>query len=450
MNRILATAACFAAIVFFFAAESFASDQIPAPPQDHPIVLVGGTIHTMVGKTIEGGMLLFDRGKIVAIGKEVSVPPDAEKVDITGLHVYPGLIALNTTLGLVEIGAVRATVDYAELGEINPNVRAEAALNPDSELLPVARWNGITLAQIVPRGGLISGLSALIMLDGWTWEDMTLKAPTGLHVRWPAQARRRFGPPYTAGQEQEKRLRERVEKIKRTFREARAYLKAKEAEREKGVPYHETDLRYEAMIPVLKGEVPVFVTANGLAEIEEAVAWAAAENLRIVLVGGRDAWRVAGLLKSNRIPVVVTGTHTLPARQWEPYDAPFTLPGKLFRAGVRFCIAGTGNASAEGNLPYHAATAVAFGLPHDEALRAITLYPAQILGVSDRVGSLEAGKDATLIVTTGDPLEVTANVKMEFIQGRKIDLTSRHTQLYTKYKIKLERELAGRKPAPEH
>ncbi len=424
-----------------------ASDQIPAPPQDHPIALVGGTVHTVSGGDISRGTVLFDRGVIKAIGQDIPLPPGTEKIDITGLHVYPGMIALNTTLGLVEIQAVRATVDYSELGDINPNVRAESALNPDSELLPVARWNGITLAQIVPRGGLISGLSALIMLDGWTWQDMTLKAPTGLHVRWPSAGGRRyfFGPPPSRRADQEKRRLERVEKIKRTFRRARAYMLAKEAEMKKGVPYHETDVRLEAMIPALKREIPVFVTANGLTEIEEAVAWAAAENLRMVLVGGRDAWRVPGLLKEKNIPVVVTGTHTLPARQWEPYDAPFTLPAKLYKAGIRFCIAGTGNASAEGNLPYHAATAAAFGLPRSEALRAVTLYPAQILGVANRVGSLEVGKDATLIVTTGSPLEVTSNVKMEFIQGRKIDLTSRHTQLYAKYKIRLERELSGKK-----
>jgi len=433
--------------VLILAAGGRASDQIPAPPQDHPIALVGGTVHTVSGETIPGATVLFEKGIITAIGKDVSLPPNTEKIDITGLHVFPGLIALNTTLGLVEIRAVRATVDYAEVGEINPNVRAETALNPDSELLPVARWNGITLAQVVPTGGLISGRSALIMLDGWTWEDMTLKAPTGLHVRWPATMRGGYMFYRRTAQtgDREKRRLEQVEKIKRTFREARAYMLAKEAETRKGIPYHQTDLRYEAMIPALKGQIPVFVTANGLTEIEEAVAWAAAENLRMVLVGGRDAWRVPDLLKENRVSVVVTGTHTLPARQWEPYDTPFALPAKLYRAGIRFCIAGTGNASAEGNLPYQAATAVAFGLPRAEALKAITLYPAQILGVADRVGSLEPGKDATLIVTTGCPLEVTSNVKMEFIQGRKIDLTNRHTQLYSKYKIKLERELAGKK-----
>ncbi len=425
--------------LMFLSFSALASDQIPAPPQDHPIALVGATIHTVSGETIASGTVLFEKGVITALGSDVTLPPGTEKIDVSGLHVYPGLIAMNTKLGLTEINSVRATRDYAEVGEINPNVRAEIALNPDSELLPVARWNGITLAQVAPSGGLISGRSALIMLDGWTWEEMTLKSPVGLHVRWPSRfvSRGPFMAPLIGGKDD--RRKGQIRKIKDAFRAARAYMKAKAAETRKGVPYHDTDMRWEAMIPVLKGEVPVFVHANNLQEIEEAVEWARDEGLRMVLVGGRDAWRVADLLRENNVAVVVTGTHTLPARRWEDYDSPFTLPAKLQQAGIQFCIAGTGNASAEGNLPYHAATAVAFGLPREEAIRAITLYPAEILGVADRVGSIQVGKDATLIVTDGDVLEVPTRVKMEFMQGRKIDLTSKQTELYAKYRIKYER-----------
>jgi imidazolonepropionase-like amidohydrolase len=430
--------ALFSAIFLFIASLGRASDQIPAPPQDHPIALVGGTVHTVSGQTIENGTVLFDKGVIVAVGRDVPLPGGTEVIRVDGLHVFPGLVAMNTILGLTEIGSVRATQDYSEMGEINPNVRAEAALNPDSELLPVARWNGITIAQVVPRGGLISGRSAAIVLDGWTWEDMTLEAPVGLHIQWPSAGGRRY---YfmQRSRESRERIQERIEKIKRAFAEAKAYLKAKQAETRKVVPFHESDVRWEAMIPFLKGEKPVFIHANDLKAIEQAITWGQKEGLKMVLVGGRDAWRVPDLLKENDVPVVVTGTHRLPSRQWEPYDEPFTLPVKLYKAGIRFCIAGTGNASAEGNLPYHAATAVAFGLPEEEAIRAITLYPAQILGIADRVGSIEKGKDATLIVTTGSPLDVTTRVKMEFIQGRKIDLTSKHTQLYVKYKTKYER-----------
>jgi len=422
-----------------YAGQVWGSDQIPAPPQDHPIALIGGTIHTISGATIEDGIVLFESGRITAVGREVQLPPGTEQIDVRGKHIYPGFIAAATILGLTEIGAVRATRDYAEVGEINPNVRAETAINPDSELLPVARANGITLAQSIPTGGLIAGLSALIMLDGWTWEDMTIKAPVGLHVRWPSMRIIRAPWMTQSPKEQKKRRDEQIRKIKEAFAAARAYMKAKEAESQKGVPYHDTDLRWEAMIPALKKEIPVFVHANDIQQIEAAVDWATEEDLRMVLVGGRDAWRVADLLKEKNIPVIITGTHTLPMRRWEPYDTPFTNPLKLYEAGVKFCIAGTGNAANERNLPYHAATAVAYGLPKEEALKAITLYPAEILGVADRVGSIEVGKDATLIVTNGDPLEIPTQVEMEFIQGRKIDLSSRHTQLYAKYRTKYER-----------
>jgi imidazolonepropionase-like amidohydrolase len=419
-----------------------ASDQIPAAKQNHPIALVGGTIHTVSGPIVENGTILFVDGKITALGTNVELPAKTEGIEIPGKHVYPGLIAANTILGLVEINAVRATRDFAEVGEINPNVRAEASINPDSELLPVARANGITLALSIPTSGLIAGTSALIMLDGWTWEDLTLKAPVGLHVRWPSIGISHSRFVTKSKEEQLKERDQKLRKIREAFAEARAYLKAKTAEVQKGVPYHDTDLRWEAMIPVLKKEIPVFVQANEIRQIQAAVDWASDEDINMVLVGGQDAWRVADLLKEKNIPVIIGGIHRLPLRRWEAYDTPFTLPLKLHEAGVAFCIASQGGsfgAAHERNVPYHAATAAAYGLPKAEALKAVTLYPAQILGVADRVGSLEVGKDATLIVTDGDPLEITTQVEKEFIQGRNIDLNSRHTQLYKKYKTKYQR-----------
>lgn len=419
-----------------------ASDQIPAPKQDHPIALLGGTIHTVSGAALANGTIVFNDGKITALGTDVTLPEGTEQIDVQGKHVYPGLIAANTILGLVEINAVRATRDFAEVGDVNPNVRAEVSINPDSELLPVARANGITLALSVPTSGLIAGTSALIMLDGWTWEDLTLKAPIGLHVRWPAMGVSRSPFVTKSKKEQLKERDEKLQKIREAFAEARAYLKAKDAEAQKGVPYHNTDLRWEAMIPVLKKEIPVFVHANDIRQIQAAIDWATEEDIKMVLVGGQDAWRVADLLEEKNIPVVIGGIHRLPMRRWEAYDTPFTLPLKLHEAGVTFCIASQGGsfgAAHERNLPYHAATAAAYGLPKEEALKAVTLYPAQILGVADQVGSLEVGKEATLIVTDGDPLEITTHIEWEFIQGREIDLSSRHTQLYQKYKTKYQR-----------
>lgn len=413
--------------------------QIPGKPQDRPVALVGGTIHTVSGSTIENGTVLFDKGKIVAIGTNVVTPAGAEVIDITGKHVYPGFIDANSNIGLVEIGAVRATRDLAEAGTINPNVRAEVAVNPESEIIPVTRANGITVALTAPEGGLISGRSAAIMLDGWTWEEMTLKAPVGLHINWPRMTLIR-SPFITQSEEEQKKGRDKqLKEIKTAFAEARAYANAKKAEAQLGVPYHATDLRWEAMIPVLEGKVPVFVNANEITEIEAAIAWADEEKVKIVIAGGRDSWRAAALLKARNIPVIVGPILTLPMRRWEDYDSPFTVPLKLYNAGVRFCIAGDGGAAHERNLPYHAATAAAYGLPKEEALKSVTLYAAQILGIHDRVGSLEVGKDATLIVTDGDPLEITTHVEREFIQGKSVDLTSRHTRLYQKYFEKYRR-----------
>jgi len=402
-------------------------------------------VHTVSGPTVEGGTILFEEGRIVAIGTEVAVPEEAERIAVGGKHVYPGLIAANTILGLVEIGAVKATQDHAEVGDIKPSVRAEVAVNPDSEQFPVARANGVALSLTVPSGGLISGTSALLMLDGWTWEDMTLKAPVGLHVRWPRMTVGR--PPGVTKAEAEKQLKRRdaqIQKIRNAFSEARAYLKAKGAEAQESVPFHDTDVRWEAMGPALRKEIPVFVHANDLRQIQAAVSWAKEEGVRMVLVGGRDAWRAAELLKEKDIPVIVAGIHVVPRRRWEAYDAPFTNPLRLHETGVRFCIAGRGGYHRERNLPYQAATAAAYGLPKAEALKAVTLYPAQILGVSDRVGSLEVGRDATLMVTDGDPLEIRTQVERLYIQGRDVDLTSRHTQLYEKYRTKYRRlGLAG-------
>ncbi len=432
-----------AAVFWLFGPGSaVASDQIPAKPQDHPIALVGATIHTVSGETIARGTVLFIDGKITALGTNVPLPDGTEKIDVSGKHIYPGLISANSRLGLLEIGAVRATRDFAEVGDIKPNVRAQVSINPDSELLPVARANGLTLVHTIPLGGLISGTSALIRLDGWTWEEMTYVAPVGLYVDWPFMGVRHVPWVTKTDKEQLKERDEKIAKIKNAFAEARAYLKAKEAEAVKGVPYHATDVRWEAMIPFLKKEKPVLLHARGLRQIEAALDWATSEDLKIILVANQDAARVADRLHDLDIPVIYEGTLTTPRRRWEPYDMPFAAPKKLYDAGVKFCISGSGGtfeAAHERNLPYHAAMAAAFGLPKEEALKAVTLYPAQILGVADRVGSLEVGKDATLIVTDGDPLEIRTHVEQEFIEGRKIDLSSRHTQLYEKYRIKYER-----------
>lgn len=423
--------------------------QIPATAQSQPIALVGATVHPVSAAPIEDATIVFDTGKIVALGQSVAIPANARRIDAKGKHVYPSLIAANTTLGLIEIGSVRATVDMSETGPINPNVRAEVAVNPDGEMIPVTRSNGVALAVTVPQGGIISGTSALLMLDGWTWEQMTMRAPLGLHVNWPNMTPRRGGfGARQSEEEQRKQREENLKQLKEAFAAARAYMKAKEAETQKGTAYHETDARWEAMIPALKREIPVFVSANEVKQIQAAVQWAEDENLRLVIVGGRDAWRVARLLKEKNVAVVYGQVHDLPSRTWEAYDTPFTTPKKLHEAGVKFCIANFDNSNVR-NLPYEAATAAAYGLPKEEALKSITLHAAEILGVSDQVGSLEVGKDATLFITTGDPLEITTQVERVFIQGRDLDLGDKHKALYRKYSEKyrqLQNVNSGAKP----
>lgn len=425
----------FILIVCLFAANTNANDQIPAPPQTKPIVLLNGTVHPVSGDTLNDANVLFENGKITAIGNAISLPENVVRIDISGKHVYPGLIALNTKIGLNEIGAVRATDDIAETGSINPNVRANAAFNPDSELIPVARANGIAIVQSMPVSGLISGLSSLMMLDGWTWEDMTLKSPLALHINWPSMSFNR------ENKESKERRDERIQQIKDTVKEARAYWKAREA----APGEHDTDSRWEAMKPVLDGEVPVMIQADDVREIQASITWALDEGLKVILSGGRDSWRIAEWLKELEVPVVVYNAHTLSFREWEPYDTGFTLPKKLYEAGVKYCISypGSGYASEDPhlrNLPYQAAASAAYGLPKEEALKALTLYPAQIIGMSDRIGSIDTGKDATLIVTSGDPLEIRTQIERMYIQGREIDLTSRHTQLYEKYKTKYQQQ----------
>jgi imidazolonepropionase-like amidohydrolase len=420
------------------------ASEIPAKAQDHPIALVGATIHPVSGPVIEHGTILFDKGKIVAIGASVDLPKGTESIDASGKHVYPGMIDSRTTLGLVEIGSVRATRDVSETGSINPNIRAEVAVNPESEVIPVSRANGVTLAMTMPEGGVIGGTSAVIALDGWTWEEMTYKAPAGLVVNWPSMTINRAWWERRSEEDQKKARDKALNELRNAFKDARSYVQAKRSESNGNPVYHKTDLRWEAMAPALDGKIPVLLDAEEIQQIEAAVAWAEQENLKLVIMGGYDSWRVAELLKAKHIPVIASPMLRLPWRRYEEYDEPMALPKKLYEAGVQFCIAGDSDPSNERNLPYHAAMAASYGLPKDEALKAVTLYPAQILGIADRVGSLEVGKDATLIVTDGDPLEIKSNVRMEFIQGKTISLASRHTHLYDKYKEKYRRMGIGK------
>ncbi|MFC1608397.1 amidohydrolase family protein, partial [Candidatus Latescibacterota bacterium] len=302
------------------------------------------------------------------------------------------------------------------------------------------RSNGIALAVAMPAGGYISGKAALMMLDGWTWEDMTLKAPLGMVINWPRITATKAYGKQEAGDQRRKQSRGQLDEIEKAFRDARAYKTAREAAGKRGVPFHKTDVRWEAIIPVLDGELPVFIWASSLSQIESAVEWTDREGIRMVLLGGSEAPHAADLLKRKNIPVVVTPVLRLPIRRDSDYDEAYTVPLKLHKAGIPFCIAGANSMANERNLPYHAAMAAAFGLPPEVALQSITSAAADILGVGDKVGTLQKGKDATLIVTDGDPLEITTQVEMMFIQGREVDLNNRHKMLYSKYREKYRQQ----------
>ena len=411
-----------------------AHDQIPGAKQSRPVVIRGATVHLVSKPSIENCSVLFEDGKIIAVSKEIAVPENATVIDAAGKHVYPGLIESMSDIGLREISAVQATDDRVEFGERNPNARSWVAVNPDSELIPVARAGGVMVAMTAPRGRWIRGQSAVIALDGWTIGEMALLAPAGLYVDWGA-----MHPRDVDGKKRRKLREEKLAVLDTLFDEARRYGEA----RQSGKNVVPSDVRLESLLPVLSKELPLIVEADWQYEIESAVAYAQKQSLKLVIYGGCDAEKCAGLLNDYDIPVIIASTYRLPMRRDDPYDASYTLPVRLHRAGVAFAIGGHGAGSPGGaanarNLPYHAAVAVAYGLPHEQAIRAITLSAAEILGVSDRIGSIDVGKDATLIVSDGDILETESNVTQAFIRGRAVDLGSRHRTLYEKYRRKYQ------------
>jgi imidazolonepropionase-like amidohydrolase len=430
--RLLLLAACLAI------QPALASDQIPGAPQKKPVALVNGVLHTVSGPVIEAGTIVFDKGRITEMGPRMQPPPNADVIDLQGRHVYPGMIESHSQLGLTELSSTRATIDTSETGLLNPNVTAATAVNPDSELIPVTRANGVLVALSAPSGGLVSGKASLLQLDGWTSVDMTLQRESGLVINWPAAFRSSFFGPPGAGEAGGSQ----VQELRNLFTDARAWAKARTASPET----QRYDIRMASMQPVLAGKVPLIVAADEAEEIQAAVAFGVEQKLQVIIFGGYDAESCAELLRRYQVPVIVSAVHRDPRNDHDDYDAAYTLPERLRKAGIRFCISGSARSETWNtrNLPYQAATAAAYGLPRDEALKSVTLYPAQILGVADRLGSLEPGRDATIFVSTGDPLETDSQVTHAWIQGRVVDLSSRHTQLAGKYGEKFRRLNEGR------
>ncbi|HEX9699743.1 MAG TPA: amidohydrolase family protein [Acidobacteriota bacterium] len=411
-------------------------------PDPGIVAIVGATVHTVTGGTIENGVVVMQADRITAVGGPgTQIPSSASRIDATGRHLYPGMISADSTLGLSEIGSVDEGNDLNEMGDFNANIRAEVAVNPESTTIPVSRANGITHAVTVPGGGLIMGTSALLRLDGWTWEQLTAVAPTALHISFPSY---RSGGGRGGGRgggggggNAEQRANEQVARIEAKLDDVRAYAKAKEAEAAGG-PRYPTDPRLEAMVPVINGEVPVFLHTTGVATVRKAVEWGAKQGFRVVLVDTGDSWRAADFLAEQNVPVVLTSILSMPMRSDEPYDGAYARAARLHEAGVTFAIASGGGNGGDGpnlrNMPYQAGVAAAFGLPREEALKSVTLYPAQILGVDNALGSIEVGKSASLVLTDGDILEIRTNVLQEWIDGRPVDLSSKHTDLWEKYR----------------
>lgn len=404
------------------------------------------TVHPITAPEIQNSSVLVIDGKIADIGPHLSPHGGARVVDGRGLHLYPGMINAATNVGLAEIESLRDTVDLDEIGTFNPELRAEVAFNPSSEHVEVTRASGITSVITLPgsgvrggRGGasgsVITGQGALMHLDGWTWEEMAVKRGAVLEMVFPqlqSNVPRQFaaaaGGAPTSFQEQEKQYKERLQHISEFFQDVRKYQHAKQA----GGAEFRPDLRMEAMLPVIEGKQPIFVRAERERMIKDAVVFADKEKVKIIIAGPREMGSTGPLLKEHHIPVVLGKTLELPLHEDDSYDAPYTLPAEFFKAGVKICF-GTFDVEFARNVPFEAAQAVAFGLPHDEAMKALTINTAEIMGAGEMLGSIEKGKWADLILTDGDPMEAKTNIKEMFIAGREVPMESRHTREYEKW-----------------
>jgi imidazolonepropionase-like amidohydrolase len=404
----------------------------PAPQQKETITLTNATIHIGNGNVITNGNVVITSGKITEVGATTSTA--GKIIDCKGKHIYPGLILSSTQIGLVEVPTVRATVDASELGELNPSIRSIVAYNTDSKIINTLRTNGILLANTIPDGGLISGSSSVVQLDAWNWEDAAYDKDGAIHFRMPSlltrpRPRFNFGGPTPPAEDLVKKALEQIEKVKIFFREAKAYL----AE----ATHENTNLKYEAVKNLFTKKQKLFVHCNIVKEMLVAVDFVKEFGFDVVIDGGVDSWQIAGLLKQNNIAVVLGQLHDLPAMIDDDIDQPYKTPYLLQKAGVLFALNDDDGNSRNRNLPFNAGTACAYGLTKEEALTAITLNAAKILGIAEKTGSVETGKDANLVVSEGDILDMKSNnITYAFIQGRQIDLNNKQKQLFEKYKYK--------------
>ncbi len=394
------------------------------------LAITNAVLHPITGPEIAKGTLLITGGHIVALGADLAIPAGARTIDAAGRHVYPGLIALDTNVGLLEIGSVPATDDQSEAGGNQPDVRTAASVNADSAHIGVTRTNGITRAQTAPQGGgPLLGQSALMRLSGNTWEEMLTLDRDMLHVRFP-----RVANEDKAGKEAKDP--EELEPLRRSFEEAREYGRLRDLARDGKAAMPEFDPRLEALVPFARGQKSVALHASNAATILRALRFAKELKLKAVLYGAAEGWKVADAIAREKVPVAVGPVLALPGSREDPYDACYANPAVLARAGVPLAITAANDENTR-NLPFHAAMACAFGLPHEEALRAITYYPARILGIEKDFGSLAPGKVADVIVTSGDVLEATSTVDYVFIDGVQQPLANRQTGLYERYRARM-------------
>ncbi len=427
-NFLLKTA-FFALIYIWCTSPVFAQPGKPAPAQPQSILISGATAHIGNGQIVQNAAIGFENGKLTLVADATLIRIDltkyARRIDATGKHIWPGMIALDTKLGLVEVEAARATVDDQESGTLNPNARAIIAYNTDSEVGPTLRSNGVLLAQICPSGGRISGQSSVVQLDAWNWEDAAVRMDEGIHLNWPVkQGFGGFDATVTEAKKNED-LEKQIQAINQLFAEAKAW-NAKPAAESK-------NQRFEAMRGLFDGSKTLYFHTENAKSIEESVLFAEKWGCRPVIVGGAESWLVTDFLKKHNTAVILARTHGMPRHDDSDIDQNFKTPALLARAGVEFAISNEGSWQAR-NLPFQAGQAVGFGLEKEAALSAITLTPAKILGIADRLGSLETGKDATFFITSGDVLDMrTSKVEQAFIGGREIDLDNRQKRLYEKF-----------------
>lgn len=423
-------------LLSFFALN--ASAQVtPAPEQTEAILITGATAHLGNGKVIQNAAIGFDGGKLNYVGTVNGADASKYKqiVVADGKHVYPGFIIPDITIGIFEIGAVRATQDNREVGGWNPHVRSIIAYNTDSRITPTVRSNGVLMAQITPQGGTISGTSSVVELDAWNWEDAVFRLDDGIHMNWP-RLRKSWWNRDQQQSEVIKKYNENLNRIEDFFTEAAAYAKSE--------LQAETDLKLDACRGLFDGSKTLYVHADYVKELTNIVKFKKDHKIEnLVIVGGYDSWMITDLLKENNIGVMLIRTHSLPDRAEEDIDLPFKLPSLLQKGGVKWCLTYSGDMEAMGcrNLPFSAGTAAAYGLTKEEALMGITSNTADLLGIGDKVGTLEVGKAATLFISEGDALDMMTNdVTSAWISGRNIDLNNEQKDLYNKYKAKYGQE----------